>query len=146
MYEATTLHIDGVRPFPKNCSATNTDVCTMISYHIRYNIYPLHAAPVEKEEWLTFNTKHNEQQLKRLLIDKWGLDVSIILHQVIGDEQYRDRAAETILVRQHKERVDVHNLSEWHIALPASVRKKLNDDAAETNSRYRNIDQPPPLL
>ena len=118
----------------------------MISYHIRYNIYPLHAAPEEKEEWLTFNTKHNEQQLKRLLIDKCGLDVSIILHQVIGEQQYRDRAAEIILVRKNKERIDIHNLKEWRIATPANIRKKLNDDEAETDNRYRNIDHPPPLL
>ena len=118
----------------------------MVCYHIRYNIYPLHAAPVEKEEWLTFNTKHNEQQLKRLLIDKYGLNVSIILHQVIGEEQYLDRAAETILVRKNKDQVDFNNLKEWRIAVPENIRKKLNDDAAETDNRYRNIDQPPPLL
>ena len=118
----------------------------MVCYHIRYNIYPLNAAPVEKEEWLTFNTKHNEQQLKRLLIDKWGLDVSIILHQVIAKEQYLDRAAESILVRKKKDLKDIQNLKEWRIAMPANIRKKLNNDAAETDTRYRNIDQPPPLL
>jgi hypothetical protein len=118
----------------------------MICYHVRYNVYPLSAAPVEKEEWLTFNTTHNEQQLKRLLIDKCGLNVSIILHQVIAEEQYLGRAAETILVRKNKDLVDVQNLKEWQIAMPAHIRKKLNDDASEIDNRYRNIDQPPPLL
>jgi hypothetical protein len=65
----------------------------MTYYHIRYNIYPLQTAPVEKEEWLAFETTHNEQQLKRLLIDKYGVNVSIILHQVIAEEKYLDRAA-----------------------------------------------------
>jgi hypothetical protein len=118
----------------------------MVCYHIRYNIYPLHSAPVEKEEWLTFYTKHNEQQLKRLLIDKFGLNVSIILHQVIGEEQYLDRAAESILLRKNKDGIDLQNLKEWRTAIPANIRKKLNSDAVETDNRYRNINQPPPLL
>jgi hypothetical protein len=118
----------------------------MVCYHIRYNIYPLSSAPIEKEEWLTFNTKHDEQQLKRLLIDKYGLNVSIILHQVIAEEQYHDRAADAILLRKNKDDVDIQNLKDWRIAMPENIRRKLNDDADETDNRYRNIDQPPPLL
>lgn len=117
----------------------------MVSYHIRYNIYPVHAAPVEKEEWLTFNTRQNDQELKRFLIDRCGLDVCIIMHQVVREEQI-DHAAATLLERQNKNRIDLHNLKEWQIAKPANIRKKLNDDAAEIHNRYRNIDQPPPLL
>jgi hypothetical protein len=68
----------------------------MIYYHIRYNIYPVLLAPIEKEEWLSFDAKRDEQQVKRLLSEKCGLDVSIILHQVIGEEQYRDRSTDAI--------------------------------------------------
>jgi hypothetical protein len=85
----------------------------MICYHIRYNIYPLHGAPIEKEEWLSFSTKRDEQQMKRFLSDKCGMKVSIILHQVIGEEQYQDRAADAILLLKNKERVDISNLNEW---------------------------------
>jgi hypothetical protein len=118
----------------------------MTCYHIRYNIYPLHGAPVEKEEWLSFKTKCDEQQVKRFLIDKCGLNVSIILHQVIGEEQYRDKTGDPLVLLKNKERIDVKNLHEWRLAIPFNILKKLNDDAAETDDRYRNIDKPPPLL
>lgn len=116
----------------------------MTCYHIRYNIYPVHGAPVEKEEWLSFETKCNEQQVKRLLIDKCGLDVSIILYQVIGEQQYRDNAALVLL--RDKERIEINNVNEWRLAIPFNMLKKLNADAADTNDRYRNVDEPHPLL
>jgi hypothetical protein len=118
----------------------------MICYHIRYNIYPLNGAPVEKEEWLSFDSKRDEGQVKRFLIDKCGLDVSIILHQVIGEEQYHDRCHDPILPVDNQERIDTSNLNDWRIAIPFNMLRKLNEDADENNIRYRNIDKPPPLL
>lgn len=118
----------------------------MTCYHIRYNIYSQHGAPVEKEEWLSFNTKRNEEQVKRFLIDKCGSDVSIILHQVIAEEQYRERAPNAILLLKTQERIDISNLNEWRLAIPFNMLRKLNEDAADNDVRYRNIDKPQPLL
>jgi hypothetical protein len=118
----------------------------MTFYHIRYNIYPLQGAPVEKEEWLTFPAKHNEQQLKRLLIDKNGAKVSIILHQVIGEEQYRNMVADASRLLKEQAQIDKHNLDEWSLAASSQMLNWLNDEAAENDDRYRNVDKPPPLL
>lgn len=118
----------------------------MTFYHIRYNIYPSHGAPAEKEEWLCFSTKHNEQQLKRLLIGIYGTNVSIILHQVIGEEQYHDRVTAISRLWTEQVRIDISNLNEWRLAAPVRMLKQLNDEAAESDGRYRNTIKPLPLL
>jgi hypothetical protein len=118
----------------------------MIFYHIRYNTYPSNAAPVEKDEWLAFSTPHNEQQLKRLLIDRSRTDISIILHRLVCEQEYNDRVADASRLLKEQAEVDLNNLNEWNLDLPTRVRKTLNDQDAESDNRFRNIDKPPPLL
>jgi hypothetical protein len=42
--------------------------------------------------------------------------------------------------------VDLNNLAKWRLAMPNQTLKKLNDEAAQSDHRYRNIDKPFPLL
>lgn len=41
---------------------------------------------------------------------------------------------------------DINNLNKWRLEAPSQMLKKLNDEAAESDDRYRNIDKPFPLL
>ena len=118
----------------------------MTFYHIRYNVYLSQGPPVEKEEWLAFSRKHNEQQLKRLLVDKNGAKVSIILHQVIAEEQYHNMAVDASRLLKEQVQLDKSNLDEWRLAAPSQMLKRLNDEAAEGDNRYRNTVKPSPLL
>ncbi len=118
----------------------------MTFYHIRYNVYPSQGPPVAKEEWLAFSRTHNEQQLKRLLVDKNGAKVSIILHQVIAEEQYHNMVVDASRVLKVQAQIDKSNLDEWRLAAPSQMLKRLNDEAAEGDNRYRNTDKPSPLL
>jgi hypothetical protein len=117
----------------------------MTYYHIRYNIFPALLAPIEKEEWLSFDAKQDEQQVKQLLREKCGLDVSIILHQLIGEEEYTEGSTDTM---EHSKRSsnDFNNLNEWHLAIPGEILIKLNKEENENNERFRNIHKPEPLL
>jgi hypothetical protein len=45
-----------------------------------------------------------------------------------------------------KVQIDITNLNRWRRAAPSRMLKKLNDEAAESDWRYRNIDRPFPLL
>ncbi len=62
----------------------------MTYYHIRYNIYPPPGFAVEKEEWIKLAKKYNEQQVKRLLIDKYKSEVSIITCSYISREEFEE--------------------------------------------------------
>ena len=42
--------------------------------------------------------------------------------------------------------LDKNNLNRWHLEAPSLMLKKLNDEAADDDNRYRNIDKPLPLL
>ena len=118
----------------------------MTFYHIRYNIYPEQGGPVEKEDWLALTTNHNEQQLKRLLINSSGTKVSIILHHVICEEEYRNNYARASHTLEEQTKIDETNLNEWRLDSPAQILNQLNDEAIESDHRYRNISKPDPLL
>ena len=42
--------------------------------------------------------------------------------------------------------IDKSNLNRWRIEAPSLMLKKLNEEAADDDHRYRNIDKPLPLL
>ena len=42
--------------------------------------------------------------------------------------------------------IDINNLNKWRISAASQMLKKLNDEAAESDYRYRYIDKPSPLL
>ena len=42
--------------------------------------------------------------------------------------------------------LDKSNLNRWHLEAPSLMLKKLNEEAADDDNRYRNIDKPLPLL
>jgi hypothetical protein len=45
-----------------------------------------------------------------------------------------------------KVRIDLNNLNRWRRNAPSRMLKKLNDEAADSACRYRNVDKPSPLL
>jgi hypothetical protein len=42
--------------------------------------------------------------------------------------------------------MDIKNLNKWRLAAPLQMLKKLNNEAADNDYRYRNVDKPFPLL
>ena len=42
--------------------------------------------------------------------------------------------------------IRINNLKEWRLAAPQQMIKQLNNEAAVSDERYRNIDKPFPLL
>ena len=84
-------------------------------YHLRYNIYPAPGAPVEKEDWLILNTHHNEQQLKRLLVDQHQADVTLIVASSICKEEYDSKMLPSANALKRKLQVSFNNISEWNI-------------------------------
>ena len=42
--------------------------------------------------------------------------------------------------------IDKNNLNRWRLEAPSQMLKKLNEEAADDDNRYRNIDKPLPLL
>jgi hypothetical protein len=43
-------------------------------------------------------------------------------------------------------KTNINNLKEWRLAAPQQMIKQLNNEAAVSDERYRNIDKPFPLL
>jgi hypothetical protein len=115
-------------------------------YHLRYNIYPPPGFPVEKEEWVDLSKKHNEQQVKQLLISRHQVKVSLILSASVGKEEYESKSSQSPIELSNRLQVSMKNEKEWHLAEPANMLKKLNDDSALIDKRYRNICKPTPLL
>ena len=42
--------------------------------------------------------------------------------------------------------IKINNLKEWRLAAPQQMLQQLNNEAALSDERYRNIDKPFPLL
>ena len=87
----------------------------MYYYHLRYNIYPAPGLPVEKEDWLILNTHHNEQQLKRLLVDQHRAEVTLIVASSICKEEYDSKKQPSANALSRKLQVSFKNISEWNI-------------------------------
>lgn len=118
----------------------------MIYYHLRYNIYPAPGFPVEKEDWLILTKQHNEQQVKRLLIAKHQTSVTIIVCSSICKEEYELKTFASANALSRKLQSSIKNIKNWKLAQPFNILKKLRDESAAMDLRYRNIREPFPLL
>lgn len=115
-------------------------------YHLRYNIYPAPGFPVEKEEWMAVTRKYNEQQLKQLLVARYETNVTLILLASVCREEYDFNSSRTLTMASNRLQLSIDNVNDWRQAGPSNMLKKLNEDSELADDRYRNIDEPAPLL
>jgi hypothetical protein len=118
----------------------------MVYYHLRYNIYPPPGFPVEKEDWICFTDKHNEQEMKIMLMEKEQHNVSIIVSAVICKEEYELKSPRSPELLSRNWQLSLRDFKNWKLSGPANMHKTLKDAETLNDFRYRNILQPAPLL
>ena len=117
----------------------------MAYYHVRYSILPQAGSTEEKEEWINTEEDVNGDELKDLLIRSNRCDISLILCLQTTREDYDCRRLWPPVALTQNE-VDENSLSFWNSDERSRTNKKMRDDSSKTEDRFRNVDDPGPLL